>query len=51
MMTTAPGGWDNLVNEIEKLLEMLEKGDHGGLTDDRSRQQPSPARSFRRAVR
>ena len=51
MMTTAPGGWDNLVDEIEGLLERLEKGDHGGSTDDRSKQQPSPARSFRRAVR
>mgnify|MGYP006863149159 CR=1 FL=1 len=37
--------------EIEKLLDMLERGDYGGLTDDRSRQQPSNARSFRRAVR
>jgi len=51
MMTTAPGGWDQLVNEIEKLLDLLEKGDFGGLTDDRSKQQPSAARSFRRAVR
>ncbi|MFN2375783.1 MAG: transcription-repair coupling factor, partial [Candidatus Binatia bacterium] len=51
MMTLAPGGWDNLVDEIEKLLERIEKGDHGGTTDDRSRQQPSAARSFRRAVR
>jgi transcription-repair coupling factor (superfamily II helicase) len=51
MMTTAPGGWDNRVDEIEKLLDRLEKGDHGGTTDDRIKQQPSAARTFRRAVR
>jgi len=51
MMTVAPGGWDKLVDEIESLLERLEKGEHGGTTDDRSKQQPSPIRSFRRAVR
>jgi len=41
MMTTVPGGWDNLVDDIEKLLDRLEKGD-GGSTDDRTQQQPSP---------
>src|SRR5205085_11968443 len=35
MMTTALGGWDNLVDEIEKLLDRLEQGD-GGSTDDRT---------------
>lgn len=51
LMTIAPGGWDTLVDEIETLLEKLEKGDHGGITDDRSKQQPSAVRSFRRALR
>ncbi len=52
MMTVAPGGWDQLVDEIEKLLALVEKGDPGGLKDDRStKQQHAPARAFRRAVR
>jgi hypothetical protein len=52
MMTTPElGGWDMLVDEIEKLLARLESGETGGLTDDRSKQQPTPVRSFRRAVR
>jgi transcription-repair coupling factor (superfamily II helicase) len=56
MMTVVPGGWDGLVDEIEKLLDVLEKGDpqsigDGGSKNDRSKQQPTPIRSFRRAVR
>jgi transcription-repair coupling factor (superfamily II helicase) len=51
MMTTALSGWDGMVTEIELLLDKLEKGDHGGFSDDRSKQQPSPTRAFRRAVR
>jgi transcription-repair coupling factor (superfamily II helicase) len=54
MMTTALSGWDGMVTEIELLLDKLEKGDPGGFSDDRSKQQPSNAgniRTFRRAVR
>ncbi|MEO5742888.1 MAG: TRCF domain-containing protein, partial [Vicinamibacterales bacterium] len=51
LMTLPPGGWDNLVDEIEKLLANLEKGEHGGTKDDGARQQTSAARTFRRAVR
>jgi hypothetical protein len=51
MMTLAPGGWDNMVDEIERLLENLEKGEHGGTRNDREPQQTSAARTFRRAVR
>ena len=50
VMTTQPEGWDKLVDEIEMLLAVLEKGDLGGSTDDRSK-KPSPVRAFRRAVR
>jgi transcription-repair coupling factor (superfamily II helicase) len=49
-MTTAPGGWDNLVDEIEGLLARLEKGDDGETIDERTR-QPSSAHTLRRAAR